>query len=527
MGNAATRPERVLARIWQDVLGVDRVDEDGDFFSLGGDSLLALKVIGAAAEEGLDLTLVDLFRSPTVRGMCAALGADRAGPDDAGDLLAPEDRALVPADAEDAYPASRLQLGLIYETLLSNGDNYHTVVSRVVNRPLDADALVRALAVVSGRHPALRTRFDLVTFSEAMQVVQWSARIPVEFADHRGLAPDVEAARYEEVMTGSLKEVFDPESVPLVRVHAAALDEGRFRFSHAFHHSLMDGWSESIFTSEVVRAYAADLDGTPLDLGTPAPMQREHVRLERAALRDAASRAHFDALRPHLATEEASGEPRYRKIGFPLPHDAAAALVERSAAWGVPLKSLMLAVHAAAVAAFTGTTAPVVGVPVGGRPEVPGADLTIGLFLNYLPLRLPLDGTTWRAAADAALAGERALLPHRRFPDSEVRRLLNRRPFDSAFNYVRFHARHAALADGLLDPEEDMRERADFPIRIEAIDNLPSAGVRVEITVDVAKHGDGAPEELRGSLLAAVDGLVGPPSNSVVPLGATGNRSRA
>jgi hypothetical protein len=511
MSNTASH-EVVLAKIWRDVLGVENVGADDDFFSLCGDSLLALKVIGAAAAEGLHLTLVDMFRDPTVRGMCAALGQGRAQ-DDSGDLLSPEDRALVPADVADVYPATRLQLGLIYEILLSGGDLYHAVVSRVVNRPLDAGVLAEALAVVSARHPSLRTRFDLVSFSEAMQVVERSAEIPLEVADHRGLAGDALADRHEQVMA-ALGSPFDPESAPMVRVHAAALDDRSFRFSYAFHHAIMDGWSESVFTSEVVRTYAAALDGGHVDLGTPAPVE-DHVRLERAALRDEASRAYFASLGSRVAEDEPEVAPEYRKIGFALPDEVTARLAECSTSWGVPHKSLMLVAHAAAVAALTGDPAPVVGVPVSGRPEVEGADLTLGLFLNYLPLRLPLADTTWRSAAVAALTAENALLPHRRFPDSEVRKIVGHRPFDSAFNYVHFHARDGILAAGLIGPDEDMRERANFPIRIEAIHDPRAAGLCLEITVDVARHGDHAPERLKAHLLAATDRLTRSPAATV------------
>lgn len=66
----AVAPEALLADIWKEILGVGEVGPDDDFFSLGGDSLLALKVIGAAQEQGLSLSLLDLFKNPTPRGAC-------------------------------------------------------------------------------------------------------------------------------------------------------------------------------------------------------------------------------------------------------------------------------------------------------------------------------------------------------------------------------------------------------------------------------------------------------------------------
>lgn len=65
--------EMQLAQVWQEALHVDKIGLDDDFFSLGGDSLLAIKVIAMAVERGLPVTLLALFKTPTVRGVCAEL----------------------------------------------------------------------------------------------------------------------------------------------------------------------------------------------------------------------------------------------------------------------------------------------------------------------------------------------------------------------------------------------------------------------------------------------------------------------
>ncbi|MFE4716781.1 condensation domain-containing protein, partial [Streptomyces sp. NPDC056728] len=306
----AVAPEALLADIWKEILGVGEVGPDDDFFSLGGDSLLALKVIGAAQEQGLSLSLLDLFKNPTPRGACRSLtpATDRPA-HGALDQLSVLDRARVPADAEDAYPAARLQLGLIYESLVSDGACYLDVISRTVLRPLDPVALRAALDLLSARHPLLRTRFDLGTFSEPMQLVQKEAPIPLVVADHGDLTGAAATEAYERVMT-ELAEPYDAESAPLLRVHAAATAPRSFRLSYSFHHAILDGWSESVFFNELVVAYAALLDGTRPEFADPAPYA-EFVRLEREALRDEQSVRHFRDLQAELPPqrEASSAEP--------------------------------------------------------------------------------------------------------------------------------------------------------------------------------------------------------------------------
>jgi aryl carrier-like protein len=68
----ATTPQEVaLADLWAEVLGLDRVGVDDDFFALGGDSIRLLKLCARARELGIALTPRDLFEHPTIAGLAA------------------------------------------------------------------------------------------------------------------------------------------------------------------------------------------------------------------------------------------------------------------------------------------------------------------------------------------------------------------------------------------------------------------------------------------------------------------------
>ncbi|MFD5823993.1 condensation domain-containing protein [Lentzea sp. NPDC060358] len=493
----------LLAEIWQDVLRVDHVAPDDDFFSLGGDSLLAIKIVSAAQERGLPLTLLHLFRNPTPRGAASAGPVTRPAAPAA--LLAPEDLALVPEEAETAYPATRLQLGLVYTSLATAGELYVDVVSRVVNLRLDASALRTALDTMSARHPALRTRFDLASFSEPVQVVLRSAPLPLTVAEH--------GTDDHEAVMSELAAPFDPETAPLMRVHAAAAGEAAFRLSYSFHHAVLDGWSESVFLRELVTIYAALLRGGRLDLATPAPFA-EYVRLERSALSDVESRRHFASFRGHqpATTRPLPGRAALRKIIGTVPSADAGGLARRGADWGVPMKSLLLAACMVTVGSVWQEADPTVGLAVSGRPELPGADLTLGLFLNHLPVRFETAGASWRTAAERALRAENELLPHRRFPYSEIRALAGGETFEVSLNYMRFHSRDELLDAGLVAPEEDMRDHTDLPVRVEAFDDPRGLGLSLLVTVDVARYGEDLPPRLLDGLLAALHEIATDPA---------------
>ncbi|MFF9653240.1 condensation domain-containing protein [Streptomyces sp. NPDC014622] len=505
-----TEAELLLAQVWKDVLGAQDVRPDDDFYSLGGDSLLALKVVTEAEARGLPLTLVQLFRNPTLRGACAGLspaGASSAAEQPLGDLpqewnlLGPGDRENLPADAESAVPATRLQLGMIYESLVSRGTVYVDSIARDIQLPLDTALLEQALETMAQRHPGLRTRFDLTGFDVPVAVVSRAAVLR--------LSPS----------PTDLGQPFDPENGPLIRVHAAGLPDrdSAFRLSYAFHHAIMDGWSESVFVSELVRLYAGLLRGEKVSLPRPARYE-EYVRLEREAVADPRARDFFVTRYDGTAAARHSAEAVHDKRSMPVPHAIAQRWEELARQWGVPMKSLAVAVHCAAVAEVWQVPAPVVGLSVNGRPETEGGDLTIGLFLNHLPLRLELAGLSWQEAARGALAAEHELLPHRRFPYAQIREAVGGDPFEVALSYVHFHLRDDLLASGLVGVEEDMYDHTSLPVRVELINDPRGLGLGFDVTADTARYGEGFAQRLGEALLRAAERLATQPDSPALPL---------
>ena len=116
--------EEVLAAIWAEVLGLERVGVLDDFFALGGDSILSLRVVALARQRGLDLSLERLFAHGTIRGLAA--GAEAAAEEPAAApgpapfaLLGPGERERLPADVEDAYPLTAMQRGMLFHLRLA------------------------------------------------------------------------------------------------------------------------------------------------------------------------------------------------------------------------------------------------------------------------------------------------------------------------------------------------------------------------------------------------------------------------
>ncbi|WP_330330994.1 amino acid adenylation domain-containing protein [Streptomyces sp. NBC_00536] len=98
----ATEAERILAALWEDVLGTGGIGADADFFELGGDSMHAIAVVGRARRSGFSFTVEEMFRTPTVAALAVHHGPDVPAPtnntplpDALGEffLMSEEDRA--------------------------------------------------------------------------------------------------------------------------------------------------------------------------------------------------------------------------------------------------------------------------------------------------------------------------------------------------------------------------------------------------------------------------------------------------
>src|SRR5262249_40323986 len=137
-----------------------------NFFDLGGDSILSIRLKTLAQARGLQFDLADLFACPMIDVLAAALDrreATQHAPKIAPfDLITPEVRALLPEDVEDAYPLSRMQAGMVFHSKLAEASGvYHDVITYRLNLPFNEVALRESLAQLATRHEILRTSFTL------------------------------------------------------------------------------------------------------------------------------------------------------------------------------------------------------------------------------------------------------------------------------------------------------------------------------------------------------------------------------
>nr|WP_202511474.1 non-ribosomal peptide synthetase [Streptomyces sp. SID3343] len=497
-GQPRNRTEAVLADVWAGVLGHAVVGVHDDYFALGGDSILMLKVRAEAEARGLRFSLTDLLRNPTVAGL-AVHARDR---DAGGAEAVPAPFALVAAvdrprlrNAEDAYPLTRLQLGLLYHSRRhETSARYRDVFRYTLEMPWNEEGFRRSFDRLTARHPALRSAFDLAA-AEPLQVVRRQVRGGLEIADLRPLDSAVAEAEVRAHIEERRRHpyVFDRAPLYLFRAHVrpATVD-----LVLSFHHALLDGGSVATLLQELLQDYAhgLGLDAGPVDDTVP-PSPAAHARLEQAALRSEEARRYWrkkltgcepvpiEAFSPHLPGT--GHPPASRRVDLP------GALVERvrhfAAEHALPVKSVLLAAHGLTLAMFAGTRDVTTGLITHGRPELAGAERTAGLFLNTVPVRLDTAPDSWLDVARESFRQEQDSHPHRRYPLSAIQEDHGGPVVDTAFNYVHFHQlSHVLGLPGLRLTEFRTWEENDFRLLVNAVTEPDGTGMWLRVDCDGA-----------------------------------------
>ncbi|MBW8875034.1 MAG: amino acid adenylation domain-containing protein, partial [Acidobacteria bacterium] len=537
-----TAVERALAEVWSQVLGLDRVGVEDNFFTLGGDSILSLRVLALAGERGIALSLPDLFRHQTVGELAAVAASAASVASPAGlarpvtypfSLVSPADRALLPAGVEDAYPVTQLQAGMLYHMELTpDYPLYHNVDSWRVRGRLVPETLDEAVRRVVARHPVLRTSFDLTRFGEPLQLVHREAPSPLVVEDLRHLPAGEQEALLAARLASEKRQTFDLSRAPQLRFLVHRLDEEHFQFTLVENHAILDGWSLHATLSEIFALHYALLRGEAPPEPEPLALTfRDYVALERQVLAAPEAEAYWQGVLADLPPAElpawpggAQPGPRMRTLQVVIPPAVQAGLRDFRHAASVPLKSALLAAHLKVMSLAHGRSEVVLGMASNGRLEEAGGDDVRGLFLNTLPLRFRLPEGSWIDLARAAFRAEQEMLPFRRYPFAALQRRQGEQPlYEVAFNYIHFHVARDLMRSGDLEVLDFRRaEGANFKLLAGFSQDLEGTQVSLDLDYDAAALPPLQVAALGESFVAVLDEMTAHPERSCQDLAAFG-----
>jgi amino acid adenylation domain-containing protein len=387
--------ESTVAAIWSELLGVQRIGRNDNFFAMGGHSLLAVQVSSRIRTRlGCEVPLVELFGHPTLAGFAQRVAAAHAS------ALPP----IVPTPREGALPLSFAQQRLWFLAQLdARAAGAYVILGGVrMKGALDIAALHAALNQIVVRHEALRTYFGSVDGAPVQIIAPPREGLALPQADlsgHSNAEAELEGLAAEEASAS-----FDLTRGPLIRARLIRLASDDHALLVTMHHIVSDGWSMGVLVNEFSALYAAFSQGQhdplptlPIQYADYAVWQRRWITGEVLQRQLAFWRDHLSGApallelptdRPRPGMQDYVGT----SFGFQLDPELSSNLKALSRRHGTTLFMTLLAAWAALLARLSGQSDVVIGTPIAnrGRAEI---EPLIGFFVNTQALRVDLSGS--------------------------------------------------------------------------------------------------------------------------------------
>jgi amino acid adenylation domain-containing protein len=404
-----TPVEEIVARLWVELLGVERCGLHDNFFNLGGHSLLATQLISKVRQVlKVDLPLRSLFESPTVGQFAIAIDAALKG--QVGAKLP----ALVPFDLEpyrvdgriqDGFfvaPASFAQQRLWFLDQLDPGNTAYNIATAVLlSGTLNAPALEASINEVIKRHSILRTCIRMAE-GQPVQVIMPVERMALAVADLQSLPDSRRQSEAKRLATEEARNPFELARGPLLRAMLVKLGEQEHLLLLTMHHAICDLWSVRVMITEIANLYEAACKGKPVSLAE-LPIQYAHFATwQRQWLQGKTLQTETeywkrqlegvsvlqlptDRLRPAVQTF------RGARHALALSKNLTDSLNTLSRREGVTLFMTLLGAFQTLLYRYTGQTDIAVGSPIASRHHGQTEKLA-GYFANTLVLRSNLSG---------------------------------------------------------------------------------------------------------------------------------------
>ena len=384
--------EERLAVIWGEVLGLESIGIDDNYFELGGDSLLATQMFSRIRETlSADISLETVLFNQTI--------AELAGEIQKHEHTArPDSLSIRPLDRNGELPLSFAQewLWLIHQVNPETAA-YNLPAAVRLKGALQIQALEKSISEVVRRHEVLRTRFA-ERDGRATQIVDPAIpiRLPVvELGEIETEQREVEAQR---IVTEDARLPFDLERGPLLRSFLLRLGPEDHVIILTVHHIVSDAWSTGIIIQEIATLYEifrrgeeSPLPPLPIQYADYAHWQRTHLQGEKLESLVNYWKQELNGATPVLNLPTDRQRPEVQTLrgahkSFSLPGELSQSLRLLSRSEGVTLFMTLLAAFQTLLFRYTQQEDFCVGVPVAGR-SLKESEGLIGCFINNLVLR--------------------------------------------------------------------------------------------------------------------------------------------
>ncbi len=397
-GGRAPRPglQELLAQIWAEVLKLEQVSRDDNFFNLGGHSLLAMQLVTRIRDVfQAELPLRIVFERPTLEELSWQLEAEYGREQVFAEPICPR-----PSAERRRLSYAQESIWLVDQAEPGN-TAYNLPAAIYLKGNLDTEALRSAVQEVVHRHEVLRTQFTTGADGEPEQAALPKIEVELPLTQVSG---QTQEERLQEVRRCAIEEMqtpFDLANAPLFRARLLRLGEDEHVALFVMHHIITDGWSQALMVQEISKIYGAraagespGLEDLPIQYADYAVWHRERLQgvLEKQS---EYWRQQLDGIKMAwgLPTDRARAKIQSNRgdhYHVVLPEEEVAKLNALARQHNATLFMALLAVFRVVMWRHSGATDVPVGTSIANRNKRETEKL-IGLFLNTLVLRTRLD----------------------------------------------------------------------------------------------------------------------------------------
>lgn len=412
MDAPSTPTEAAVLKVMEEVLTLHGLRLDDDFFSSGGHSLLAARLVAKLnAKFATSLPLSKVFESSTARSLALAVEDSKgAGRGDVPHVVRQNDQSIGPLTVMQ----ERMRF---IEEFHPGRVVFNTPSAHRLKGPFDLGAFTSAFRELIGRQPALRTYIERGSNGTHQRVADLlKFDLPVE-----DLSALDEASRESELMRHMQAIIDVPINIyvpPLFRVALFRLAPEEHVFLFMPHHIIWDGWSFDLLYEELASLYPAALAGESPGIAVPQVSYVDYAVWQNEWLKskECADQSAFWAERygkPRLHVPLPTDWPRRRGAvnnggveWISIDRETTEGLRSLAAHCGVTVNMIVLAIYGAMLAEATSSETATIGVPMRARP-LAEVERVMGFFTNLVPVEIRLDGNM--PVADWLIAAKRNL----------------------------------------------------------------------------------------------------------------------
>jgi amino acid adenylation domain-containing protein len=433
-------------------------------------------------------------------------------------------------DIEVTYPLSPMQEGMLFHSLYDvvAGVDIEQMVC-YLHEPLSLPALERAWARVAERHAILRTSFRWENLASPRQAVHAKVTVPFAVERWQGTPASEVEARLKVFLKADRRRGFNMMAAPLMRVSVLTLGETEHIMVWTFHHALLDGRSFPLLLNEVFSFHEAFVAGKDISPPLPRPYrdyidwrEKLDLRAAEAFFRETLKGFSVPTSLPAAKPAATGDEPDYSDQQLQIPAEATAALFELARQNQLTMNTLVQGAWALLLARYTRESEVVFGATRACRRsalDAQGTDSMVGIFINTLPLRIPvpLDTAVIPWLKDLRVRWN-ALRDHEHTPLVEIRKWCDVPAslglFDTllVFEEYLLNTTLRAQGGGFENREFRLFEQTNFPITLAA---YGGEVLTLKFEYDRRRFGEKTISRMLGHLSMLLKGMAETPEKAI------------